>query len=349
MKPVLLWLIPALLLAGGIVYEATRPAPGAAAAAIPSVLVTAQKLTLGTLPDVVTAYGSIQPGPGAERLIAPPAGGSLASLAVAAGQRVAAGAQLATLVPDAASLADAERAASALAAAKTNFSRVSALLAAHLATNADLAAARQTMRDAQAASAALRATGAGTVRTLAAPFAGIITAVLATPGSAFGPGTPLLRMVASAGLVATAGLPPAQAANLRTGAAATLQMLDTGAKIPAHVTAIPTMLDPQTGLLPLQLTADAPFAAALNEPVSAEIIAQTLSGYILPRDAVQSDVQGDFIYQVDARRLAHRIAVKVLGKADTQTIIAANIDARLPVVVSGTAQLADGMTVRTAP
>lgn len=323
-------------------YASRQPAPGTAPA--PAVLVSTLRLTPGQLPAAVTAYGSVTAGPAGQTAISLPAGGIVTSVAVIPGQRVAAGAMLVTMAADAQSVADLRKAVDALAAAKAGRAHVEALLAGRLATSADLAAADQAVNDAAAALIALQATGTGQARSITAPFAGIITAISAVPGTVQPAGAMLMQLADESHLAAMAGVPPVQAAAIAAGDAAQITLLDTGAVLNAAVTQVSVMPDPQSGLD--EVTLQPRGLVPLGAPLMTVITTGKLSGYVVPRDAVQNDDQGNYVFQVDAAGIAHRETVQVLGSSGTQTVLAPTLDAAMPLVTTGAYQLDDGMAVR---
>jgi RND family efflux transporter MFP subunit len=297
-----------------------------------------------TLPATLQAYGQVVAGPGGETTVSLAAGGIVAALPVSPGQAVAAGATLAVIRPDAQSVAELTRARDAVVAAAANRAHVAALLASRLATRADLAAADQASADAAAALAALQAAGAGTARTLRAPSAGVVSALLASAGTAQPAGAGLLRLIETDKLVATVGVPPAQAGAIAAGDPALVTELGTGTVLPGHVTLVAEMVDPQTGLIDVTLAlAGAPLAGAA---AAAVITTGALTGDVVPRDAVQTDAQGDYVFQIDAQSIAHRVPVRVLGNAGDQTVLAPLPDPAMPLVTRGAYQLDDGAAVR---
>lgn len=318
-----------------------------AADAQPSVLVSTIKLSMGSLPATVTAYGTIVAGPNAESTISMRANGIVGNVAVVAGQSVARGDPLVTVAPDAQSVADYRKAVGALNVARADRMHVALLLASHLATNADLATADQAVTDAAVTLAALDAVGADKPKTMTAPFAGIVSAVLAAPGMEQPVGAPLLRIVDANALAATVGVAPARAEAVKVGDDVTITLLNTGAAISAQVARIGDMLDPQTGLRDVTLSLAG--RGLLGEPVAAVIVTGTLAGYVVPRDAIQSDEMGDYVFQVDDKNIAHRVAVKILGTQAKATIIAPGLNAAWPLVTSGAYQLDDGVPVRMSP
>jgi RND family efflux transporter MFP subunit len=329
-----------------VIWEMNSAPPAPPGNDQPSVAVSTILLTPGSLPATVSAYGSIGAGAGAEDAITIGAGGIVAAIPVIPGQAVAAGDTLVVISADSQSIADLRKAENALVAARANRAHVAALLATRLATNADLASADQALSDATSTMAALRATGAGTNRTVTAPFDGVVSAVLAAPGMLQPSGAVLLRLIDTHTLVATVGLPPAQGAALKPGDAAAVTLLNAGAIISGRVLETAAMLDPQTGLDDVTISLDGP--APLGEPVRAIITTGTLSGYVVPRDAIQSDDKGDYAFQVDAQNIAHRVSVHVLGGAGDQTVLAPDLNQSMPMVTTGAYQLDDGTAVRMA-
>ena len=339
------WMILAVLILAGAAWWEFARRPVTAAEPVASVLVNTIKLTPGSLPATVTAYGSVTAGPGAETTMAMQASGVVSDIAVSVGQQVTAGQVLASVAADAQSVADVRKAQDALAAAKAARAHVAALLAGHLATNADLAAADQAVGDADGALAALQAMGAGKARSIVAPFAGIVSAVLVAPGTVQPGGTALLRLIETGRLVVVAGVPPAQAGGIAPGEAAKLPLLNEGTQVDGKVVRMAAMPDPQSGLE--DVTVAPPGALPLGEPVEAVITTGGTDGYVVPRDAVQNDAQGDYVFQVDAQNIAHRVGVHVRGNTGARTVLApGGLNAAMPLVTTGAYQLDDGVAVR---
>ncbi len=338
----------AVVILAGAAWWVFAPGPAASVAAVPSVLVSTMKLEPGSLPATVTAYGSVTAGPGAEQTLSTQASGVVSHVAVSLGQTVAAGQVLATLAADAQSVAELRKARDALSAARAARAHVAALLASHLATNADLAAADQAVGDADGALKALLAAGAGRTREIMAPFAGVVSAVLVAPGSVQTAGSALLRLVAQRHVVAVTGVTPAQAGAIAPGDAAKITLLnDAATAVAGRVTLVAAMPNPQSGLQDVTVAPQGtlPLGAAVNTVITTG----QLNGYVVPRDAVQSDAQGSYVFQLDARNIAHRVDVRVLGGAGGQSVLAAaGLNAAQPLVTVGAYQLDDGAAVRLA-
>ncbi len=310
----------------------------------PSALVSTMTLQMGTLPETVTAYGSIAPGADADHAVTLQGAGIIRSVNVTAGQNVTKGQVLAEIAPDPQSAAEWQRAQDAVTAARVNRAHIATLLQSHLATNADLAMAEQTLRDAESMLTALRIAGTGTVRSIAAPDAGYVTAVTAAPGAQAAAGTTLFHLIDPTRLVATLGVPPEQVTTLHPGETATVTLLNDGTRLHGTLRDVSYVPDPQTGLLGATLALDD--AAPLGAPVKALITTGMLAGFVVPRDAVQNDENGDYAFQVDTKNIAHRVAVHILGTLGAQTVIAPDLNTAMPLVTTGAYQLSDGMAVR---
>jgi RND family efflux transporter MFP subunit len=321
-------------------YGSTRRTPLPAASPAPSAMVSFVTLRQSNVPVRIDGAGSVVAGM-AEIAVTSAAPGKLGAIAVMPGQEVAAGAVLATLLPDPQSIAALRKAENAGDAALAARDHVAALLAQHLATAADLAAARQALGDAEADLASLRAAGTGVERSIDAPVAGTVTAILAAPGSLLASGDPVLRLAAAGQLTVQAGLTEGDAGRVRPGDAASLSLLNTGATLAANVLQVAAMLDPQTGLVDVTLLPQG--AVLLGEPVAVTITAGSVTGDKVPRDAVLSDGQGDYVFELDSGNIAHRRNVQVLEADGGNLVLAPDLTQGARIAVSGAYQLSDGM------
>jgi RND family efflux transporter MFP subunit len=322
-------------------YFFTRPPPPSAAPPAPSATVSAVTLRQQTVLMQVDAAGTVIAGV-AQTDITLAAPGIVAGFSVQPGQAVAKNQTLADILPDPQSIAALRKAQSAADAAAAARDHVVALLSQHLATQADLAAATQTLQGAQADLAALRAAGTGQKRRIQAPFDGTIIAIPAIAGSLLQAGTPVLQLAATAALNIRAGFTQADAAQIQSGDPATVTLLNTGATLAATVLQRGAMLDAQTGLIDVTLLPHG--LVLLGEPVAVQITSGCVTGDVVPRDAVLSDDQGDYVYLLDGKNIAHRKNVQVLESADGNIVLAPNLDPAMRLATIGAYQLSDGMT-----
>ena len=70
-----------------------------------------------------------------------------------------------------------------------------------------------------------------------------------------------------------------------------------------------------------------------------------LKGWVVPRDAVLSDAQGEYLFQVAGSK-AVRVRVKRIGGDDNNSVVEGALDPARPLVTLGNYQLNDGGAVR---
>ena len=327
----------------------------------PSVLVKTEAPHRGSLPRTIEAYGTVQAGPnGGSETMSLLRGGQVISVMTAAGQSVHKGQALLVLRADPSALAGYKQAIAALTLARGDRARLAQMLAQHLATSSQLAQADKAVSDAQAALKALdRAGGAAVEQTVAAPFDGIVSALLVAPGARVAAQTALVTVVRSARLVATVGVEPAQQAIVAAGQPAQIIALYGTGKLQGNVVSVGAMLDAQSRLVPVVIdppgqtpagAGNSPPATGLiaGSPVRVAIQVGQMNGWLVPRDAVLTDSKGAYVFQLDGSKAA-RVDVTLVGTASDMTVIDGPISPQRPLVVSGNYQLQDGSDVRTSP
>jgi membrane fusion protein, multidrug efflux system len=320
---------------------------GAARAAQPgpSVLVQVTRLHAGGLPRIVTVYGRMEVDPAARHAVTAPAAVVVDAISVQPGQQVAAGAPLVGLGPSPATSSAYTQAVAAVRVAGELARRTAALVAQHLATRQDLAAAEKSGSDARAALAALAAEGAAGPRTLRAPFAAVVTAVPARRGAIVAQGTALVDLARPDALVLHAGAVPSQAAAIRPGDRAAILALGGGEPAAGKVLLRGSMVDPQTGLVPV-IVAPPAGRFLLGETAQARIVTGETRGWVVPHVAMLVDDSG-VPYVVQAKDgIAHRVRVRILGHDGERDVVAGSLDPAASLVLAGNYQLADGMRVR---
>jgi len=330
-----------LLLAGcGSSSSSSDPAPP------PSVLISVQRVSRGSAPEWVTAYGSAAPAISGSNTISVPQAGQVTRLAVTPGSAVRAGQLLAVFATDPSSVSSYKQAVTTLTAAQKQRATTEQLLTQQLATRDQLTQAEKAAADAQAALAALRQTGAGQpTRTLTAPFAGVITTVSVAQGDRTQSGAPLVTVARIGSIIATVGLDPALAARVRVGQEARVSHLNGGASIPGRVIRVDGVLNPKTRLIDVDLSL--PSGALLpNEALKGEIAVGFTSGWIVPHRAVVTANGPTRVYQVVSGK-AHAVPVNLLLPGEQVDVVDGPVDPNRPLIVDGAYQVEDGGAVRT--
>lgn len=333
------------------VLAALPPAYAAAEDQAPdqaSVLVQTQTPQRGSLPDTIAAYGSAAPAIYGGMTLSVQAEGRVSRIIATPGEAVHAGQPLLEFHLSAAASSTYQQARTALQLARQEQERSARLLAQQLATRDQLAQADKAVSDAQAALSALeQETGGKPQQLITAPFEGVVGAIPVAQGERVQPGAPLVTLTRSGGVVITVGVEPAQRDRLKPGQAVRLLPLAEGeAALDGSVSRIDRVLNPRTRLIDVDIV---PRGA---EPLQGQayralITVGTLQGWLVPRDAVLADDDGEALYQVAGGK-ARRIAVKRLGGDDSTSVVEGRIDPSQPLVVVGNYQLGDGAAVRTA-
>jgi RND family efflux transporter MFP subunit len=335
-----LWLL-ALLIAVPA-FAADEPASDDAASVLVATIVPVQ----GKLDQPVTAYGIVQAAPAGAMAVASLHAAQVLKLRVVAGQVVGKGEALLDLGADpAASLAFAQ-AQSDLKLAQGEYKRTQQLLAERLATNSQLAQAEKAVSDAEATLAARRREGGtSSVETLNAPMAGIVTAIAISNGDHVQPGTTLLDISASDSGTGLLGVGPEDRGRIKAGQAVKIVDLDAPAEArEGAVVSVGGMADPKTGLFTVVVKPAADDAERLvsGGHLRATIATEGVAGWIVPRDAVLTDDDGPYLYQISGGKAA-RVAVEIAGASGGQYAVTGKIDPKKKIVVSGNYQLTDGM------
>lgn len=341
--------IPAAVLVAAAVAIPSLVSRGAAASPSnrPSVLATLAPLHKGNLPKHVTAYGTIGTSAKAKRTVAAPSLAIVTDINVKSGAEVSKGAPLIQLGPSPGTVAAFARAKSALQAAQALVQHTQDLLNQHLATRQQLVDAQKSAIDAKATIAALKAEGGASPQTLHAPFQAIVTGVPATLGAIVKQGTPLVTLARPSGLVLNAGVVPQQASEIRSGQAVKVTPLGAAGAIAGKVTLRGSIVDPQTGLVPVEVAL--PAGSALpGQTAQAKIEVGQVTGYVVPHEAILVNDRGEPFVVQSQHLIARKVPVHVLLSAGEKDVIAGALDPTGSLVLAGNYQLQNGGRIRIA-
>jgi membrane fusion protein, multidrug efflux system len=315
-----------------------------------SVLVQTQMPQRGSLPETLSAYGVATPATNGAMTLSVQAEGRVMRIDVTAGEAVHAGQPLLEFHLAASASSSYQQAVSALKLAQQEQARADRLLSQQLATRDQLAQADKAVSDARAALNAFEADHGGTAQqVISAPFNGVVSALPVVQGERMSAGAPLVTVTRQGGLVITVGVEPAQRRGVRVGEAVTLAPLMEGEpRLRGAVSRIDRILNPKTRLIDVDITPLETDAGELLEGAAFHASIQTdeLTGWIVPRDAVLGDQEGDYLFQV-ANGKAARVAVKRIGGDDDTSVVEGPLDPKRPIVTLGNYQLNDGRAVRT--
>jgi RND family efflux transporter MFP subunit len=268
---------------------------------------------------------------------------------VVAGQRVQRGQPLLELETDPATRSAYLKAQSALQVARDELARSKRLHAERLATNAQLDAARKALGDAQAALAAqAKLGGAQTDTTLRAPVAGVVTTLSAQAGQQVNAGTTLIQFAPTAALAAQLGVDPGAAADIRAGMPVRLdQVYGAPGTPPLHATVamVGDAINPQSHLVDVIATLDAEVHLPAGTALSGTIETTPFEAWAVPRNALQSDAGGSFVFQIEHGK-ATRVDVKVLAPDGSPVGVEGALHLHAPVITLGSYEISKGDSVK---
>lgn len=284
--------------------------------------------------------------------------GRLASLPVAAGDRVAKGDTLATL--DQVTLQqDVEAATAALAGARAEaalaeqtLARTQELLRRGVSSAVQLETA-QSARDsavAQAASAEAdlaRARDAARFGVLSAPMDGIVLATAVEPGTVVSAGTPILTLAGLTGREAVIDVPTEFLTFLKPGAIFDLRGHGSSAQpFTGTLRLIEPTADSGTRSRRLRLTlGDIPAAYRLGSLISATLAGPVQGILTLPATAITSPADAPAVWRVAEGRRVERLPVTLGRSFGDRVEITGGIAPGTEIVVKGVNALSEGQTV----
>jgi membrane fusion protein (multidrug efflux system) len=310
-------------------------------------LVRTQALKKQSLPTEVTAYGDVTTGK--VEGVSFPRAGQVLQLLVTQGQLVKRGTPLATLASDPNARMAYDQAINAVSYAEGEVKRNQELFGLQLATQSQVDAGRKALQDARANLAAQRQLGGNiNAATVAAPFDGVVTALTVSQGDRIQPGANLLQLGHTDSMRVQLGIEPGDEPLIKAGMPVTLTPVQNDQqRLQAAITMIQDLIDPKTQLLNALVVLPAQSSGFLvpGMRVRAAIHAGQHEAWTLPRQAVLSDEQGDYIFQV-ADGKAHRVAVTKGQQSQGLVAVAGPLQTDQPVVILGNYEVQDGMKVR---
>lgn len=281
------------------------------------------------------------------------------------GDRVKAGDVLAELDPD--DLTDSVRAAEAAVAAAevaastalTTAERVRELNRRGVAPQAQLEQAERALATAdatlsQARSELIRARDAETFARLVAPFDGVVSLVLAEPGTVVQAGAPVVQLSGDDAREAVVDLPEATLAAIPDGAEFGVWLENASEiKSPARITRIEPLADAATRTRRVHLTLTGDTSGfRLGALVRAGMTASPTPVIVLPRSAILSRDGADYVWVVTrSDRTRGRVSLRPVTQrpasiaAESDVVILTGVTKGDEVVTRGVHSLKDGQII----
>lgn len=185
---------------------------------------------------------------------------------------------------------------------------------------------------------------------LRAPSAGIVARRLAEPGTGVAPGTPVVSLVQTKTILATAPVPETRVANVKPGYSARIFVPALDRWFDGLVRDVGVVADPLTRTYPVRVALQNADGSMRIGMVAQIALPQDMAPSILvPPTALRIDEKGlPYLFVVDANSKIERRPVKLAGYVGEGSAIAEGISDGELVVTSGTPMLDDGMLVRVA-
>ncbi len=296
----------------------------------------------GVLDRTVTAYGSAEFAPDAERMLAAPIEAKVAQVLAGAGAQVAAGQAVILLSPSPQTEIDLKKAADEARTSRQSYDRAVRLKTSGLDSNADVESARATDVVAQATLASLQSRAAGL--TVTSPVAGVVETLTAAPGDLVATGASLGKIGQLGAVRVRLALDPAAVASVHAGQSVRLQPAGGGAETTGVVASINPTVDPQTRLASVIVRAS---GLAPGEALKGEVVTGRASGPVAPHAAIDYDQDQSYVLVVQGG-VVHRRNVRLGPEQGDQVEIASGVKSGERVVVEGGASLDDGAAVKEA-
>ena len=320
--------------------------------ATPVATVTTAPLHAGSVSQTITAYGSVTAEPGAVAVLSVSVECRVVHLRVAGGQTVEAGAAVVEVEPSPDAKFQLRDAQTALATAKGAAANVHQRFDLKLATTADVQTADAAVATAQQKLDDLTQRGAGEAhRVINADAPGVVAKVDVQEGQLVPAGAPLVELVPRGQIEVRLGVEPADVGLVR--ADQPVQLFPTAAAddeepVDATVRLVTRRVSPDSRLVDVFAVPAETDRLLLDSFVRGELTVRTVSGLVVPHDALLPGDDGFSIFTVaDGKAVKH--AVKVALQDDKQAVVTGDgLKEGDAVVIAGNLELDDGTPVTVA-
>jgi RND family efflux transporter MFP subunit len=331
----------ALCLALPIFVAASEEAPAG------SVLVTTVALKRQALAETLSGYGVVAPDTRNTQTVSLGRAGRIERMLVSVGQVVRKGTPLFEFDTAADVTAGYQQAQQAVTFSRGEVARLESMVAQQLATQSQLAAAKRDLAAAESNLQAAQREGAQQgLATVAAPFDGFVSAIQVAQGDRLASGAAVLQLARGGAQHVALGVEPEDALRVHAGQTVSLaSVLNAARTANGRISQVAGAINPQTQMVDVQV--ELPQGGFISGTrVRGDIRLAAQEGWVVPRSAVLSDEEGDYLFQVSAEH-AHRVVVQKGVEQDGLVAVQGKFDAKAPVVSVGNYELEDGMTVRS--
>jgi RND family efflux transporter MFP subunit len=300
----------------------------------------------GSIPDMVYGYGSATPSSASTVTARFQRDGQVANISVEVGDQFKKGDQLLNFGASPAAVVAYEQAKTTKTLAERSLARQQQLLKLQLATRDQVETAEKAVSDAQLTLDMYEKIGSvKPSEILAAPFDGVVTAILVSKGDRIAAGAALMTLSRIDQVILSVGIVPTTLDKVKPDQAVNLTSQLPGRKpLEGRVKRVGAAVDMKTKLVPTVI--EVPLGGAFaGENFKAGIVVGKFQGWVVPRDTVGTDKKGAFVFQIDEGH-AKRVNVNVVGSVGKTSIIDGDIDSQKEIILSGSYQVGDGDAVQ---
>ena len=318
----------------------------------PSVQVKTATVVSQDVTETLTAFGVLDPDPDQVLSLSLPHAGLINRVWVRLGQRVKSGDRLLEVITAPDARMQYRQAQSAVDYSQRELERQQRLLGEQLATRTQVDAAKKNLKDAVATLKALQQRRQGVEEeVLRAPMDGIITRLDVAQGQRVQANKTAMLIAAEQRLIARLGVEPEDLVSVQVGTPVIITSVFVPTiRIETTVREVHAMIDPATNLV--EVLSTIPKAQIDHLVLGSRILGRfqlaSRRALVVPRSAVLGEADNAYVYTIDSG-LARRIPVQARIEADDLIEVIGALKAGDVVVVSGNAQLSDGMAVREVP
>ncbi|MDD2267703.1 efflux RND transporter periplasmic adaptor subunit [Sulfuricurvum sp.] len=308
--------------------------------------VSAQKATVASLEKSVRGYGSIDFDPLTSTTLSLESGAKIVAVKVVPGQKVKKGEIVATIAPSESDVSALRLATISVEYGQKEKNRVSSMRDAALATNADVELASQNLDKALQTKAELsKKLHSAIGGTLKSPINGVIQSIMIKNGDIVSAQMPLILIGSANHLIATLGIEPSSARDIRMGQKVIITPSSSSLK--PHIGSIVSLssqIDPKSRLVSvrIQIPSSKDFMAGTS--ISGEIVTGSERGIVLPSTAIITRNNVHYCFVVMNQKALLR-KVRVGNSHNGNTLILEGIRSNDHVITLGNYECENGMRV----
>ncbi|MCF0122955.1 MAG: efflux RND transporter periplasmic adaptor subunit [Ruminiclostridium sp.] len=182
-----------------------------------------------------------------------------------------------------------------------------------------------------------------------APISGNVISLNAIKNGFVAPSAPVVTVASASDMQVSAQVSEALVSKLSVGGKATVSIPSSGNTFQASISSLDRSANLQTHLFGVSLKVPAPSVSGLLSGMFADIIFYTdtqTNVVVVPSEAIQTGIDSQYVFTIDANNLAHKIPVETGLVGDGMTEIRSGLVGGEKLVTVGQFYLSDGVEVR---